>query len=75
MARGDLNQYRLLYLDEGVHINDMRWKRYPEENWKHEIPKAKGNKVGVHTRFKKGKYTLKEHTLSLVNDPTELETI
>ena len=45
MARGDMNKYKLLFI-EGVKRDDKRWKRYPKENWKHEIPKVKDFAVG-----------------------------
>ena len=57
-SRGDRAKYKLLYLQDIPH-HKMRWKLYPEKNWKHEIPKEKDNMVGVKTRFKK-KPTLKD---------------
>ena len=57
MARGDMNKYKLLWI-EGVRESECRWKRYPEENWKQEIPKIKDYTVGKGTRFKKKKNTL-----------------
>ena len=38
MARGDMNQYKLLWVD-GVAHDEMRWKRYPKESLEHAIPK------------------------------------
>ena len=58
MARGDMNKYKLLYI-EGVLRDEKRWKRYPKESWEHEIPKVKDYIVGKETRFKKTKNTLK----------------
>ena len=52
-ARGDMNRYKLLLFIEGVKRDDKRWKRYPDENWEHEIPKVKGYAIGKKTRFKK----------------------
>ena len=74
MARGDLNKYQLLFI-EGVSHFDMRWKEYPNKNWKHEIPKAKDSLVGVKTRFKKTSSTLKNYTLNSTNSPNELDSI
>ena len=51
MARGDMNQYKLLWI-EGVKHDEMRWKRFPNENWANEIPKVKDYAVGRETRFK-----------------------
>ena len=51
MARGDMNKYELLFI-EGVKVDDKRWKRYPKENWEHEIPKVEDFAVGKETRFK-----------------------
>ena len=74
MARGDLNQYQLLFI-EGVPHHEMRWKEYPNKDWKHEIPKAKNTLVGVKTRFKKKISTLKNYTLNGTNTPNELDPI
>ena len=71
MARGDMNKYKLLFI-EGVKRDDKRWKRYPKENWKHEIPKVKDFAVGRETRFKKKNNTLKNKTLNGTNPPKEL---
>jgi hypothetical protein len=71
MARGDMNKYELLFI-EGVKRDDKRWKRYPKENWKHEIPKVKDFAVGRGTRFKKKNNTLKNKTLNGTNLPNEL---
>ncbi|MFL3005701.1 MAG: hypothetical protein ACJZ1R_06000 [Candidatus Neomarinimicrobiota bacterium] len=59
MARGDCNQYELLWVD-GVHHDRMRWKNFPEENWEHE----KDYGVGRETSFKNKKNTLKDKTLN-----------
>ena len=53
-ARGDMNKYRLLFI-EGVSMLDMKWKRYPKENWKKDIPKIEDYSIGRDTRFKKKK--------------------
>ena len=72
MARGDMNQYKLLWVD-GVKHDEMRWKRYPNENWADEIPRVKNYAVGRKTRFKKSKNTLKNDTLNGTNPPKELD--
>ena len=74
MARGDLNQYQLLFIEDVPHIK-MRWKEYPSKNWGNQIPKAKNTKVGVKTRFKKKSSTLKSRTLIDANSPNELDSI
>lgn len=74
MARGDMNQYKLLWVD-GVKHDKMRWKRYPEKNWAHEIPKVKDYAVGRGTRFKKINNTLEDKTLNNTNLPNELDPI
>jgi len=68
MCRGDMAKYKILCI-EGIKLNDKRWLRFPEENWKCEIPKSKNTLVGINTRFKKGvsgrtktKSTLKKYT-------------
>ena len=68
MARGDMNKYKLLWVD-GVAHDEMRWKRYPEENWEHEIPKVKDYAVGRNTRFKKINNTLEDKTLNGATPP------
>ena len=68
MARGDMNKYKLLFI-EGVKRDDKRWNRYPKENWKHEIPKCKDFTVGKKTRFKKKNNTPKNKTLNGTNPP------
>ena len=59
MARGDMNTYELLINSELATQSKQRWRRYPKENWEHEIPKVKDYAVGKETRFKKSKNTLK----------------
>ena len=36
MARGDMNKYKLLWVD-GVSHDKMRWKRFPNENWDRDL--------------------------------------
>ena len=74
MARGDMNRYKLLWID-GVRHDEMRWKRYPNENWEHEIPKVKDYIVGRETRFKKKNNTLQKYTLNGANPPTKVDPI
>jgi hypothetical protein len=74
MARGDMNKYKLLWVD-GVFHHEMRWKRFPDENWEHEIPKVKDYAVGRETRFKKINNTLKNKTLNGTNPPNGLDPI
>ena len=72
MARGDMNTYELLINSELAPQSKQRWRRYPDENWEHEIPKVKDFAVGRETRFKKLKNTLKNVTLNSTNLPKEL---
>ena len=74
MSRGDMNKYKLLWVD-GVFHHKMRWKRFPNENWEHEIPKVKDYAVGRETRFKKINNTLKDKTLNGTNPPNGLDPI
>ena len=74
MGGGDMNKYKLLWVD-GVFHHKMRWKRFPNENWEHEIPKVKDYAVGRETRFKKINNTLKKKTLNGTNPPNELDPI
>ena len=72
MAKGDMNKYKLLWIDGLKHL-EMRWKRYPDENWKNEVPCKKDNMVGRDTRFKKSISTLKNTTLNGAISPNELD--
>ena len=72
MTKGDMNKYKLLWV-EGVPHTQMRWKRYPDENWKHEVPCKKDNMVGKATRFKKSTSTLKNKTLNDAISPNGLD--
>ena len=63
MARGDMNTYELLINSELAPQLKQRWKRYPLENWDHEIPKIKEYMIGKGTRFKKINNTLKNQSL------------
>ena len=44
------HKYKILY--SVVPQKDERWRKYPEQNWKDECPKAPNNLVGKDTRFK-----------------------
>ena len=72
MTKGDMNKYKLLWIDSVKH-EEMRWKRYPKENWEKELPIKKNNMVGRDTRFKKSISTLKNKTLNGVISPNELD--
>ena len=74
MAKGDMNKYKLLWID-GVRHLEMRWKRYPDENWKREVPRKKDNMVGRGTRFKKSISTLANKTLNNTLSPNQLGAI
>ena len=74
MGGGDMNKYKLLWVD-GVRHDEMRWKRYPKENWEHEIPKIKDYIVGRETRFKKKNNTLQKNTLNGTKPPTKVDPI
>ena len=50
---GDYATYKLLFLLD-VRSSHQRWRKYPEKNWEHEIPKSKHSVIGKDTRFKKG---------------------
>ena len=54
MCRGDRATYKIL-VSTMLPVNQERWRNYPEENWKHEIPKPKKQMIGVKTQWKKGK--------------------
>ena len=64
---GDRAKYKL-FVGTNLKKEEERWRRYPDENWAHEIPKPKKQLVGVETQWKKGesgrktKATLQKHT-------------
>ncbi len=62
MSRGDMATYKILITPD-LHPREMRWLRYPKENWEHDIPKPKKYQVGIGTRFK-SKATLINSTLN-----------
>ena len=51
MCRGDMATYKILITPD-LHPREMRWLRYPKENWECDIPKQKKYQVGIGTRFK-----------------------
>ena len=51
MCRGDMATYKIL-ITRDLHPREMRWLRYPKENWEHDRPKSKKYQVGIGTRFK-----------------------
>ena len=65
-CRGDMATYKVLITSD-LNPREMRWLKYPDENWEHEIPRSK-TRVGVDTRFK-SKTTLKKSTLNGDLDP------
>ena len=54
VGRGDRATYKVLCADD-IRIDRQRWRKYPQDNWTHDIPKPKKQLVGVKTQFKKGK--------------------
>ena len=62
MCRGDMATYKVLITPD-LRESEMRWLRYPEQNWEKEIPRNKNTLVGVKTRFK-SKPTLINSTLN-----------
>ena len=53
-CRGDRAMYKILFGIGGMSEEEEKWRRYPDENWKHLIPKSKGLTIGSKTRWKKG---------------------
>ena len=62
MCRGDMATYKILITPD-LRESELRWLRYPKQNWAKEIPKNKNTLVGVKTRFK-SKPTLINSTLN-----------
>ena len=65
-CRGDMATYKILITSD-INPREMRWLKYPDENWEHEIPRSK-TRVGAETRFK-SKATLKKSTHNDDLDP------
>ena len=65
------HKYKILYYV--VPQGQERWTKYPEKNWKHEIPKVKDYIVGRKTRFKKTNNTLNNKTLNGTKPPKGLD--
>ena len=61
LCRGDMAIYKVLITSD-LNPREMRWLKYPDKNWEHEIPRSK-TKIGIKTRFK-SKTTLKKSTLN-----------
>ena len=61
LCRGDMATYEVLITSD-LNPREMRWLKYPDKNWEHEIPRSK-TKIGIETRFK-SKTTLKKSTLN-----------
>jgi hypothetical protein len=59
--RGDMAKYKILIAPD-LNPREMRWLRYPKENWENDIPRSKTT-IGINTRFK-SKTTLKKSTLN-----------
>ena len=68
-CRGDMATYKVLFTPD-LNPREMRWLRYPDENWEHEIPRSK-TKIGIGTRFKL-KATLENCTLNGELSPHKL---
>ena len=62
MCRGDMATYKILITPDLREL-ELRWLRYPKQNWEKEIPKNKNTLVGVKTRIK-SKPTLINSTLN-----------
>ena len=61
LCRGDMATYKVLITSD-LNPREMRWLKYPDKNWEHEIPRSK-TKIGIKTRFQ-SKTTLKKRTLN-----------
>ena len=53
MGSGDMTKYKILALTD-LPKDEQRWLKYPDSNWKSDIPTAKGLTIGKDTRWKKG---------------------
>jgi len=64
MHRGDRAKYKILIADKSNSLpsNEERWRRYPDENWSHDIPKPKQQLIGKTTQWKKGQSGRKTKT-------------
>ena len=75
---GDRAKYKL-FVGTNLKKEEERWRRYPDENWTHEIPMPKKQMIGIKTQWKKGqsgrktKATLQKHTHNGTNHPTGID--
>ena len=53
-GKGDRSMYKILFGIKDMPLSKEKWRRYPDENWKSEIPKSNGLTIGKDTRWKKG---------------------
>ena len=73
-----MSRYRIL-VGTNLLVSQERWRRYPDENWAHEIPKRKKQMIGVKTQWKKGqsgrktKATLQKYTLNGTIHPIKVD--
>ena len=65
-CRGDRAKYKILVCTS-LPVREERWRRYPKENWAHEIPKIKKQSIGKNTRWKKGQSGRKKKDSTLLN--------
>ena len=47
------HMFKVLFGD-ACNSNEIRWNKYPERSWDHEVPKSPNNLVGKDSRWKKG---------------------
>ena len=53
-CRGDRAMYKILFGFKLMPREKEKWRKFPKENWKKDIPKSKGMTIGIKTRWKKG---------------------
>jgi len=54
-GQGVMSQYKVLFGIKDMPKEEERWRKYPQENWSHEIKKYPNLLTGEKTRFQKGK--------------------
>ena len=47
------HMFKVLFGD-ACNSNEIRWNKYPEQNWEHEVPKSPNNLIGKDSRWKAG---------------------
>ena len=68
MGPGDMTKYKVLTM-QFIPDEHQRWRKYPEKNWAHEIPKPSKQQIGTATQWKPGQSGRKDKSHPIKIDP------